>query len=390
MELISRIFQPPKESFFLFGPRGTGKSTWLRQKFPGAVYIDLLEPEAYRTYLARPERLGKVVAGNPRARTIIIDEVQKAPSLLDEVHRIMESGRRGSIQFILTGSSARKLKRTGTDLLAGRAVMKTLHPFMACELGKKFDFARSLQLGMLPLVLGAADPEETLRSYVSLYLREEVQAEGLVRNVGNFARFLEAMSLSHASLLSSAEVARQCQVGRKTVEGFIEVLEDLLLGFRLPVFTKRAKRLLVQHSKFYYMDAGAFRSIRPKGPLDSPEEIGGACLEGLVAQHLRAWIAYGRGGQTLHFWRTKSGLEVDFVVYGEDSFLAIEVKRSRTVSSKDVRSLAEFVNDYPQAKACLLYGGHERLRLNGIICLPCEEFLRNLRPGAPAEAVFSG
>jgi predicted AAA+ superfamily ATPase len=237
---------------------------------------------------------------------------------------------------------------------------------------------------MLPLVLWAANPEETLRSYVSLYLREEVQAEGLVRNVGNFARFLEAISFSHASLLNTSEVARECQVNRKTVEGFVDIMEDLLLAFRLQVFSKRAKRHLVQHPKFYYMDAGVFRSVRPRGPLDSPDEIGGACMEGLVAQHLRAWIAYRNGDCSLHFWRTKAGLEVDFVLYGEDTFLAIEVKRSRTVSGRDVRPLLAFLEDYPQATACLLYGGRERIKVNNIRCLPCEEFLRHLRPDSPA------
>ncbi len=380
MELVTRLLSGGKGSFFLFGPRGTGKSTWLRQAYPRAIYIDLLDQEAFRTYLARPERLGELISGNPGVKTIVIDEIQKVPSLLDEAHRLIEAHRARGLQFIMTGSSSRKLKRTGTDLLAGRAVLKTLHPFMAAELGHEFDFARSLRLGMLPLVLGSASPEETLRSYVSLYLREEVQAEGLVRNVGNFARFLEAISFSHASVLNAAEVARECQVNRKTVDGYVEVLEDLLLGFRLQVFSRRAQRMLVQHPKFYYMDAGVFRSIRPKGPLDSPEEIGGACLEGLVAQHLRAWIAYSRGEHSLHFWRTKAGLEVDFVVYGTDVFVALEVKRSASVTPKDVRGLTAFLTDYPQAKACVLYGGRERLKINNVLCLPCEQFLRELAP----------
>jgi uncharacterized protein len=384
MELIRRLFTAPKESYFLLGPRGTGKSTWLRQSFPDAIYLDLLDQEVFRKYLAGPERLGDVISGSSRAKMIIVDEIQKVPNLLDEVHRLMEAELGKRLQFILTGSSARKLKRGGTDLLAGRAILKTMHPFMAAELGPKFKFAQSLELGMLPLVLNSAEPFETLKAYASLYLREEVQAEGLVRNIGNFARFLEAMSFSHASLLNTSQVARECQINRKTVEGFIEVLEDLLLGFRLHAFSKRAKRNLVEHPKFYYMDAGVFRSLRPKGPLDSPEEIGGACLEGLVAQHLRAWIAYSKGENELYFWRTKAGLEVDFIVYGEDAFLAIEVKRSKTVSSKDIRSLRAFREDYPQAKACLLYGGKERIKINDILCMPCEEFLLNLAPDVPA------
>jgi len=383
MELVRRLFTVPKGSFFMFGPRGTGKSTWLRQNFPDAIYLDLLDPETFRAYLAHPERLREAIEGNPKARAIVVDEIQKVPALLDVVHKLIEEKNRRSLSFILTGSSARKLKRTGVDLLAGRLLLKTLHPFMAAELGPRFDLKTSLRLGMLPLVLGAAEPEETLKSYVSLYLQEEVQAEGLVRNIGNFSRFLEAVSLSHASLLSTSEVARECQVGRKTVEGFVEILEDLLLGFRLKVFSKRARRQLVHHPKFYYVDAGVFRSVRPKGPLDSPEEIGGACLEGLVAQHLRAWTAYSRGDHQIYFWRTRTGTEVDFVLYGEHTFLAVEVKSSKSVHSKDVRPLATFLEDYPQAQACLLYGGHERLRINGIPCLPCDEFLRQIVPNTP-------
>jgi len=379
MELIQRFFPPPSGSFFLFGPRGTGKSTWLRTFAPQAIWVDLLDPETYRTYLSNPERLGQLVDGAPQAKRVIIDEVQKVPQLLDVVHQLIEKKRR-PLQFILTGSSARKLKRTGVDLLAGRVLIKTLHPFMAAELGPHFDLRQALRLGMLPLVLDSEEPEETLRSYVSLYLKEEVQAEGLVRNVGNFSRFLEAVSLSHGAQINVSNIARECQVGRKTAEGFLEILEDLLLGFRIRPFTKRARRQMVQHPKFYYMDTGVFRSIRPKGPLDAPEMIGGTCVEGLVAQHLRAWIAYSKGDHELYFWRTKAGLEVDFVLYGEDTFLAVEVKKARSVFPTDVRPLAAFREDYPEAQVCLLYGGPERLRINGVPCLPCDEFLRLLVP----------
>lgn len=381
MELAGRFFKKPGGSFFLFGPRGTGKSTWLKQEMPEAIVIDLLNADTFKRFLSDPELLARVVAGNPQASTIIIDEVQKVPALLDVVHRIVEQGQGRPLQLVLTGSSARKLKRAGVDLLAGRLVLKELHPFMASEIGERFDLERSLRLGMLPLVLGAIDPEETLRSYVALYLREEVMTEALVRNVGSFARFLEAMSFSHGAILNVAEVARECQVNRKTVEGYIEVLEDLLLGYRVPVFSRRAKRRLVQHGKFYYFDAGVQRSVRPRGPLDSPEEARGARLEGLVAQHLRAWISYTGGERRLFYWRTRSGVEVDFVVYGEETFAAIEVKSSRQVSAWDVRGLKIFRKEYPEAAACLLYRGDVRQEIDGIACVPCEEFLRSLVPG---------
>ena len=379
MALVKRFFPLPTGSFFLFGPRGTGKSTWLRTHTQDAIWLDLLDPETYRTYLANPERLRQLIDAAPDATRVIIDEVQKVPQLLDVVHQLIEEKHR-PLQFILTGSSARKLKRTGVDLLAGRVLLKTLHPFMAAELGPRFDLNQALQLGMLPLVLDSDNPEETLRAYISLYLKEEVQAEGLLRNVGGFSRFLETMSLSHGAQINLSNIARECQVARKTAEGFLEILEDLLLGFRISPFTKRARRQMVQHPKFYYMDTGVFRSLRPKGPLDAPEMIAGTCLEGLVAQHLRAWTAYGNNDCELYFWRTKSGLEADFVMYGEETFLAIEVKKSRSVFPTDVRPLTVFKKDYPEAQVCLLYGGSERLRVNGVPCLPCDEFLRLLVP----------
>jgi predicted AAA+ superfamily ATPase len=381
VETIGRFFRAPADSFFLFGPRGTGKSTWLRQNLPEAPVIDLLDPETHRAYSARPEMLRELVAGNPQARDFVIDEVQRAPQLLTVVHQLIEEDR--SRRFVLTGSSSRKLKRSGVDLLAGRALQLTLHPFMAAELGERFNLEDSLRLGTIPLVLGASDPRKTLSAYVSLYLREEVQGEGLVRNVGDFARFLEVISFSHGAQLNSSAVARECGVGRKTVEGHISILEDLLLGFTVPVFAKRAQRLLVQHPKFYFADAGVYASLRPAGPLDSPDAIGGSALEGLVAQHLRAYLAYGSPECELFFWRTRAGTEVDFVVYGPDTLLALEVKASATIHSKDVRPLRTFQEDYPQARVCLLYGGRERLGVSGIPCVPVGEFLRNLVPGSP-------
>ncbi|CAK6699432.1 DUF4143 domain-containing protein [Synechococcus sp. CBW1107] len=228
--------------------------------------------------------------------------------------------------------------------------------------------------------LKVTEPGETLRSYASLYLREEVQAEAMVRDVGAFARFLEAISFSHGSLLNLSEVARECQVSRKTVEGYLGILEDLLLAFRVPVFSRRAKRQLVAHEKFFFFDAGVFRSLRPAGPLDGAEEIEGLALEELVAQHLRAWLAYRREGDRLFFWRTRAGREVDFVIYGPRTFVALEVKRSRQVGACDLHGLRAFQADYPEASVALLYLGAEVLRIDGILCLPCDSFLRRLTP----------
>lgn len=380
METVVRFFQAPQQSFFLFGPRGTGKSTWLKQHYTGAEVVDLLAPEVFRAFSARPERL-REVTGGAKSKTIIIDEIQKVPELLDVVHQLIEEG--AGFQFVLTGSSARKLKRTGVDLLAGRAIVKTMHPFMAAELGDSFSLAESLQIGLVPLITSSPDSQETLASYVALYLKEEVQMEGVVRNIGAFSRFLEAVSFFHGSTLNVSEVARECQVKRKTVDNYLAVLDDLLLSFRVPVFSRRAKRHLISHPKFYYFDGGVFRSLRPTGPLDSPHEIDGAGLEGLIAQHLRAWIAYSKKTCNLYYWRTKSGVEVDFVLYGQDTFWAIEVKNSAKINSKMLKGLTAFQEDYPEAQALLLYRGNERLLINNILCLPCEQFLRNLVPGQP-------
>jgi predicted AAA+ superfamily ATPase len=254
---------------------------------------------------------------------------------------------------------------------------------MAAELGERFRLDSALRQGLVPLVWDAARPADALKAYVGLYLREEVQQEGLVRQVGDFSRFLEVVSFSQAAVLNVSEVARECQVSRKTVESYLGILEDLLLSFRVPVFTRRAERQLSSHPKFFWFDTGVYAATRPAGPLDRPEEIAGAALEGLVAQHLRAWIDYSGGDTELSFWRTKSGNEVDFIVYGRESFCAIEVKHTASVRPADLRGLRAFQEDYPEAALRLLYRGRETLDLRGIRCIPCEDFLRALVPGSP-------
>lgn len=378
MSIFQRFFYAPLQSFFLFGPRGTGKSTWMKQVYKDALWIDLLQPEVLRTYMSRPEYLRELIHGNPNKPVIVIDEIQKVPTLLSIVHGIIEEKR--GLQFILSGSSARKLKRTTADLLGGRALKQILNPFMAAELGENFSLTNALEKGMLPLIYGSAEPKQSLHAYISLYLQEEIQAEGLVRNLESFSRFLEAISFSHSSLLNVNNIARECEVKRKTVENYVDILEELLLAFKLPVFTKRAQRELSSHPKFYLFDAGVFQTLRPKGPLDRPEEAQGAALEGLVAQHLKAWVDYSKDEHQLAFWRTRSGLEVDLIVYGAKNFWAIEVKNATRIHSQDVRALEEFLKDYPMAKAILLYRGTERIKIKNTLCLPCEDFLLHLRP----------
>lgn len=379
--LIKRFFEPPQHNFFLFGPRGTGKSTWMKALFPDALYLNLLLSSLREKFRAYPDELIKEVAAMSKPGVVIIDEVQKVPDLLAVVHSLIEE--KQGHQFILTGSSARKLKRGGADLLGGRALIKHLDPFMAKELGDLFSLEKALKFGMLPLVWEAAEPEEFLSSYASVYIDEEVQAEALVRNIGQFARFLHVISFSHGQQLNVTNIARKSSVKRHTVDNFISILEDLLLSKRLEVFTHRAQRELSQHPKFYFFDAGIFRALRKMGPGDSQQEADGAALEGLVFQHLVAWIHYTKGRHDLYFWRTKAGLEVDFIVHGEKGFWAIEVKNSKTVSPEDVRGLTHFVEDYPDAKPLLLYRGSTPVKYKDVLCLPVEDFLKPLQPNFP-------
>jgi predicted AAA+ superfamily ATPase len=378
MAFIPRLLATGRDHFFLLGPRGTGKTSWCAQQYPDALRIDLLNPAVLRRYSVEPEYLINIVEANTKARHIVIDEVQKLPALLEVVHLLIE--RKAGQQFILTGSSARKLRRQGVNLLGGRASQKLMYPYMAAELGKRFKLDTALRQGMLPVVWGADDPTAVLDAYNALYLHEEVQAEGLVRNIGAFARFLQAMSFSHAAVLNLANVSREAQVSRKTVEGYLEILEDLLLGFRIDVFTRRAKRELAAHPKFYFFDTGVFRANRPAGPLDTTTELDGAAIEGLIGQHLHVWCSYSKGKHSLHYWQTRSRTEVDFVIYGESGIYAIEVKNSRRVDSSDLTALRHFAEDYPQSQRYLLYRGEDRIKRDGVLCMPCEEFLLALRP----------
>lgn len=329
MRHIKRFIKDPKQSFFLLGPRGTGKTTWIYDHFKNALWIDLLLPQEMSFYGANPERLINAVEGAEDRKIIVIDEIQKIPALLDVVHYLIEQKK--GYQFILTGSSARKLKRTGVDLLAGRALLKFMNPFIASELGNEFSLDKALNIGMLPIVWDNPDPQAVLNTYTALYLKEEIQTEGFVRNIGDFARFLEIISFSHGAVINLNNIARECGVQRTTISNYLQITEDMMLGSTLKIFSRKAKRELSAHPKFYLFDAGVFQSLRPKGPLDRPEEILGAALEGLVQQHLKAWIDAQSARHKLSFWRTRSGSEVDFVLYGEKEFWAIEVKNGASI-----------------------------------------------------------
>lgn len=361
---------PQNKSFFLFGPRGTGKTTLLKARFPKAIYINLLESKTFSEFLTDPDSLGEIIPKD-FSDWVILDEVQRVPELLNVVHYLIEERK---IKFILTGSSARKLKQKDVNLLAGRALTYKIYPLTSIELGQDFSFVGALKWGTLAAIFKEKDKEEFLESYITTYLEEEVKQEGLTRDLGAFSRFLQSASFSQGSVVNFSRVAEDCAVSRAIVENYFSILEDLLIARFLPAFTKRAKRELVKSRKFYYFDCGVFRSIRPKGPLDITEEIDGACLETLVFQELLAINSYFKLGYELYYWRTKQRQEVDFILYGERGIIALEVKRRNRISKSDLKGLKLFLQDYPMAKGYLLYGGDKKRYIDGITLVPFGDF----------------
>lgn len=359
------------QSVFLFGPRGTGKTSWVKSHFVDALYIDLLNTGTYNTLLAAPNRLESMIPPNFK-NWIIIDEVQKIPELLNEVHRLIEHQK---FKFILTGSSARSLRRRGTNLLAGRALKYTMYPFVCQELQQDFNLLHTLKYGLLPNVINNSDPALYLETYVTTYLREEILQEGITRNLSEFARFLEVASFSQGNILNMSNVAREAAIAQKTVVAYFDIVEDLLLGMKIPVFTRRAQRQLVSHPKFYFFDVGIYRTIRPRGILDTDDEIDGAGLETLFLQHLLAINDYYRLGYQIYFWRTRNNVEVDFILYGEHGLHAFEIKRKTKLDHKDFSGLKAFAKDYPMANLILVYGGDETLYIDNIKVMPLEQAL---------------
>jgi uncharacterized protein len=378
MQYVPRKINPPEGSYFLLGPRGTGKSTWLAHYYPEATRIDLLLGEEERRYSSYPERIRNVAESLSPGSVLILDEIQRVPRLLPEIHALIEQ--KINVQFIMTGSSTRKLRRSVSDLLGGRALMRQMGPFLACELGDQFSIEKAISTGLVPLIWNSSDSGERLRDYLNLYLREEVQAEGLVRQIGDFSRFLEIASFAHASVWTTADISRESGIKRSTVDNYLQILEDLFLAFTLPVFARRAKRRLVSHHKFYFFDAGIYRILRPRGILDNSQEIEGLALEGLIAQHLRSWAITQRDPHSLSFWRTQSKLEVDFVVYGPRGFWAIEVKRSFNLGPDDVKAMIAFKEEYPEAQCFFVAPGKRRENYRGFPIIPMDDFLRHLAP----------
>ena len=375
--LIDNLLQL-NSSFFLFGARGTGKTFWLRDKLPrDSILLDLLESDTFIKLQNRPQHLTEIIPENYKG-WIVIDEIQKIPELLNEVHRLIELK---NYKFILTGSSARSLRKKGVNLLGGRAFTYKLYPLTAEELEARWNINKALEFGMLPSVYSRNknQPKKYLESYIQTYLKEEVLQEGLTRNLGTFSRFMEVASFSQGSILNMTEIAREAQINRKVVEGYFSLLEDLLIAHRITVFTKKAKRKLISHPKFYYFDTGVYRILRQIGPMDTASEIDGTSLETLTLQHLIAINEYYELGYKIYYWRTKHGLEIDFILYGQKGLIAIEIKNSKNIHSKNLKALKSFKEDYKVAKLYVFYRGNKKLHLEDIEIIPADYGLKNLR-----------
>lgn len=363
------------QSFFLFGPRGTGKTHFVKEHFKNALYIDLLKTSVYLELLANPSKLENLIEPNFND-WIIIDEVQKIPALLNEVHRLIEEKK---YKFILTGSSARSLRKKGVNLLAGRALNYKMHPLIYQELKEDFNIKKALKFGLLPMIYSNdIDEKKYLKSYVYSYLKEEVLQEGLTRNLSSFSRFLEVASFSQGQVLNLTEIAKEANISRKIVESYFQIVEDLLLGFKINVFSKRAKRKLITKSKFYFFDVGVYKTLRPTGPLDIEEELDGSGLETLFLQSLIAINDYLDLEYEIYYYRTKDKKEVDFVIYGPNGFYAFEIKRSSYIKKQDLIGLKTFAQDYKNAKLYFLYMGDEKRYYDDIEVVSIDYMIKNL------------
>lgn len=355
-------------SCFLLGPRQTGKSTLFRETLPDAVVYDLLDSRLYLELSQRPQRLHEELAG--QERVVVIDEVQKIPQLLDEVHRLIEE--RGH-RFLLTGSSARKLRRGGVNLLGGRARPVTLHPFVYPEL-PDFDLLRALDFGTLPSIYLSDDAEADLAAYAGLYLREEIAAEGLTRNIPAFGRFLEVAALCNGGILNHTKVASDAQVARTTVHEYFQILQDTLVAATLPAWRRSVRRKPLATSKLYFFDIGVARHLRNEGRLAPHSPAFGEAFETFLFHELRAWQDYENGG-SLHYWRSTSGFEVDFIL---DERVAIEVKAKETITERDLRGLRALREEALLSEYLVVSLESRPRTVDGIRILPWRQFLDSL------------
>lgn len=378
-----RALATPRQSFFLFGMRGVGKSTWARQAFPDAPRFDLLDEGLFQSYLRDAALFGRELARIPAGRRVIVDEVQRLPALLNDVHRFMEDRR---LRFALLGSSARKLKQAGTNLLAGRALARVMLPLLPAELGADFDLERVLRFGSVAVVAASDAPDESLRAYVRMYLREEIQAEALVRNLPAFARFLPVAALFHGQVLSVAGLARDAGVARTTVTGYLDILADTHVAWLLPAFEARLRVKERRHPKLYWTDPGIARAAR--GELHPPSAADrGPLFEGWVAMLLRAYgdpdTGLGHRYDSLGYWAPSAGgLEVDFVVRRGRRLTAVEAKAKQTLTPRDLAGLEAIGDLDGVGRRVVVFMGDRAFRTErGIEALPVADFLAEVESG---------
>ncbi len=371
---------PGTETFFLWGPRQTGKSTILRSAYGDALWIDLLKADVFRRYVTRPESLREELEAEPPGprQQIVIDEIQKVPALLDEVQWMIEN--RG-LKFALCGSSARKVRRGAANLLGGRATRYELHGLTAAELGRDFDLDRMLEHGYLPRIYESSRPRRLLESYVADYLKEEIAAEGVVRNLPVFSDFLDAAALGDGEIVNFSNIARECGVSSHTTKSHFQILEDTLLGRWLPAYRKRPKRRVIGSPKFYFADVGVVNRLAKRGALQPGSELYGKAFENWVFHELSAFVSYRDIEGDLSYWRLASGIEVDFVL--GDMQLAIEAKSSERITRDHLKGLRSLAEDHPRVGRRIVVSREPRARKtdDGIEILPATTFVKRLWAG---------
>lgn len=364
------------DSLFLWGPRQTGKSTLLKQLFPNVPYYDLLKSDVYTKYKLKPSLLRDECMMLDEGSVVVIDEVQKIPALLDEVHWLMTNK---DIRFILCGSSARKLRRTSANMLGGRAIRKVLHPLVSAEI-PDFELNKAINHGMLPRHYLIENPQKRLQAYIGDYLQQEIIAEALVRNLDSFTRFLEVAALSDTEMVNYTRIASDCGVSSKTIKEYFTILEETLVGMFIPAYTKVIKRKVQLAPKFYYFDVGITNYLLHREKLQHGTAEYGHAFEHLIIQELVAYLDYSESNKKLSFWHTlNNAYEVDAVI--GDAELAIEIKSSERIVSSHLKGLKAFKEEHPQCKLVVVSLEETPRMFNDVEVWPAKEFLSRLWAG---------
>ena len=372
---IQKILDIQDDSVFLWGARQVGKSTLVKKLFPDAKVYDLLKSDEYSRLLRKPQLLREELISYDETKIVIIDEIQKIPSLLDEVHWLIVN--RG-IRFILCGSSARKLKRVGTNLLGGRALPVMLFPFVSAEISD-FNLFRAINNGMIPRHYMVQNPQKRLEAYIGVYLKEEIQDEAVVRQLSSFNRFLDVAAQCDGEMINYTNIAQDCGVSATTIKEYFNILEQTLIGYMIPAFTLSKKRRAITTKKFYYFDVGVVNYLLNRSNLQPGSIDFGHAFEHFMIQEIVAYLSYYEKREKLSYWRTANGYEVDAII--GDARVAIEFKSSEEVQSKHTKGLKAFEEDFPDARKIIVSLDCNKRILNGIEVIPALEFLQMLWNG---------